>query len=354
MPKNYNLFLKGDVGGWDFNADFVNYVLDKHKDAEVHVLVNSLGGYTHEALSISSLFKLHGNVHVHYVGLNASAATIAAMGAKRVTIDADACFLVHKCMNLVFEWDYLNADELDAHIKELEKMKANQNVLDGCVAGLYAKRCKKSKDELLALMSKDTWLTAKEALEWGFVDEITDEPDDKKAEMSAASMASLSAAGIPLPPNYRPKKNSILERLLSFLQSPFSNQAPDNDTEGAAKPNPIMAKLTALSALLGATLSMSDDKLTLSAEQADKVCSTLDENKSTIDSLTASVADKDKEIAELKASIAEKDQTIADLRKEPAASTSSVNDTDKDDDPYAPVSEADAMAASQAFLKSFK
>lgn len=107
MPKKYNLFLKGTVGYWDFNADMVNYVLEKHKDSEVKVLINSLGGDTDTALSISSLFKLHGNVSVHFVGMNASAATIAAMGAKHVSIDADALFLVHKCSVLVFEWDYM-------------------------------------------------------------------------------------------------------------------------------------------------------------------------------------------------------------------------------------------------------
>lgn len=353
MPKNYNLFLKGDVGGWNFSSDMVNYVLDKHKDAEIHVLVNSLGGYAHEALAISSLFKLHGNVHVHYVGMNASAATIAAMGAKRITIDADACFLVHKCLNLVFEWDWMNADELSEHIKQLEKMKTNQDVLDGCVAGLYARRCKKSKDELLELMSKDTWMSAQEALDWGFVDEITNESEDKGIELSQASAASLSAAGIPLPPAYDKQRTSMMERFFAFFKPLFSNQAPDNDTEGAAKKSPIMAKLTALSALLGATLAMSDDKLTLSAEQVDKVNDTLDENKKTIDSLNSSVADKDKEIADLKASIADKDKTIADLRKEPAAPTSGVIDTKKDDDPYAPMSEADALAASKAFMEAF-
>jgi len=77
MPKNYNLYLKGYVGDWNFSADMVNAVLDKHKDKEVCVLIDSTGGRVDTALSISSLFKLHGNVHCHYVGMNASAATIA-------------------------------------------------------------------------------------------------------------------------------------------------------------------------------------------------------------------------------------------------------------------------------------
>ena len=318
----------------------------------MHVLINSLGGDTDTALSISSLFKLHGNVSVHFVGMNASAATIAAMGAKHVSIDADALFLVHKCSVLVFEWDYMNADELSAHIAELEKMKDDNSTIDACVAGMYAKRCKKTKDELLALMKTGAWMTAQQALEWGFVDEITDSADDKKPEPSSATVASMVSAGIPLPPNFHGKKGSIMERFLSFLQSPFSTQAPGNDNAGAAKHSPIMPKLTALSSLLGATLAMSDDKLSLSAEQAAKVCDTLDGNAKTIDSLNSSVADKDKEIADLKASVAEKDKTIADLRKEPAAPTSGVVDTDKETDPYAPVSEADALAASKAFMES--
>lgn len=352
MPKNYNLFLKGGVGGWDFNAEMVNWILDKHKDSEVHVLIDSLGGYTNVAVSISSLFKLHGNVHVHFVGHNASAATIAAMGAKRVTIDEDAAFLVHKCLYPVMEWAYMNADELDEHIKKLEEVKKDSETIDSCVAGMYARRCKKPKDELLALMKVGGWLTPEQALEWGFVDEITHYSDDDKPELSEATLSSLSAAGIPLPPNISRKKGSILDRFIAFLQTPFINNAPCHDSGEPPKTSLIMAKLSALSALLGATLSMSDDKLLLSDEQADKINNTLDENKRTIDSLNSAVAGKTEEIETLKASIAEKDRTIADLRKEPAAPTSSVVDTDKDDDPYAPVSEADALAASKAFIES--
>lgn len=347
MPKNYNLFLKGGVGDWNFNADMVNYVLDKHKDSEVHVLVDSLGGYTNVAVSISSLFKLHGNVHVHFVGHNASAATIAAMGAKRVTIDVDAAFLVHKCLYPVCEWAYMNADELDEHIKKLEEIKKDNETIDSCVAGMYARRCKKPKEDLLALMKVGGWLTPEQALEWGFVDEITNFDEDEKPELSEATISSLSAAGIPLPPNIKPKKGSVMERFLAFLQSPFSNQAPESEQKEIQ--SQFMPKLTALCALLGATLSMSDDKLTLSAEQVDKINDTLGDNKKSIDSLNSVVADKDKQIEALKASVAEKDKTIAELKKEPAAPTSEVVDTKKDTDPYAPVSEADQLAASKAF-----
>lgn len=353
MPKNFHIFLKGEVGSrWsgNFTSDMVNWILDKHKDTEVHVLVNSLGGYTHEGLAISSLFKIHGNVHVHFIGQSASAATIAAMGAKRITIDADAAFLVHRCLNLVCEWDYMNADQLDEHIRKLEKQKEDQQNIDAIVAGLYARRCKKSKEELLQLMSKDSWLTAQEALDWGFVDEITDDAEDKQP-LSPESAAAISSAGIPLPPGYSGKKGSMLDRFFAFLRSFNSNSAPapehaDNDGTPGPEPENLssMDKTTSPSA----QPAPAPESQAQAAQQA--------EPQAAPESAAAQQAsEKDAEIAELKSRLAERDRTIAQLRKEPAAPTSEVVESKKDEaDPYAPVSYADGIAASKAFLKAFK
>ena len=82
----YHLHLKGYVGGYDFDSDYVDYILNRDPDTEVHVLIDSLGGSLATALSIVATFRNHGNVHVHFVGMNASAATIASPGAKHVSI----------------------------------------------------------------------------------------------------------------------------------------------------------------------------------------------------------------------------------------------------------------------------
>ena len=63
MAKKYDLKLKGTVGYWNFNQHTVDEVLDDMHDQEVHVLIDSLGGMVKEALSISSAFSAHGNVH---------------------------------------------------------------------------------------------------------------------------------------------------------------------------------------------------------------------------------------------------------------------------------------------------
>lgn len=361
MPKNYHLFLKGEVGSrWsgNFTSDMVNWILDKYKDSEVHVLINSLGGYTHEGLAISSLFKIHGNVHVHFIGMSASAATIAAMGAKKITIDADAMFLVHRCSNLVFEWDYMNADQLDQHIKQLEKQRDDQQNIDACVAGLYARRCKKSKDELLQLMSKDSWLTAQQALEWGFVDEITDDADDKQP-ISDSTAAAMSSAGMPLPPGYKGKKGSLLNRLLEFLRS--YHQEPETVT---AEEEPLTNTDPEISHSMNTETTQSQEQPVSGADvrpvpaQSGQQSFGADVRPATAQTPATSSADvrpdKDAEIASLKAQLAERDQTISELRKEPAAPTSAVVESKKEEpDPYAPVSEAEGLAASKAFLEKF-
>lgn len=329
MPKNYHLHLKGYVGDWNFSRDMVSYILDKYKDQEVTVLIDSLGGRVDTALSISALFKNHGNVHCHYVGMNASAATIASMGAKKVTIDANALFLVHKCMVPIIEWNYYNADELADHIADLEKTKKDNETIDACIAGTYASRCKKSKEDLLALMKEGAWLTAKETKEWGFVDEITDDTDDEAPVITDAVADALAKQGIPLP---NLKHDSFLSQLRKF----FTGLKPSQSSEPGPVPPPptkvanMSKSFTAIAAALGADAALNEGTLTLTESQADVLEAALANNKQQVDDLTAQVADLNAK--------------VADLLKEPAATTTTVNDASKDENPLDAV-DVDKVAA---------
>lgn len=331
MPKNYHLHLKGTVGYWNFSKNQVAYILDQHKDEEVNVLIDSLGGYAYDALSISSLFKLHGNVHVHYIGANASAATIASMGAKRVTIDSDAIYLVHKCLSWVDNWGNMNEDDISKLIADLEKLKSEQATLNGVIANMYSKRCKKDKDALMTLMSKDSWMTAEQALEWGFVDEITDDPEDKTEPLDKSTITAMATAGIPLPPS----KDSVLGRIQKFFYQFIDTALPDElkPTEppvqdSAQNSSSTMSKtFSLLSAAIGSAVAMADGKCAFAESDLDKIEAELDKN-------TKALADKDKTIAEKDAKIAELEAKVKDLDKEPAAPTSGVTETGakKDED----------------------
>ena len=62
----YNLHLKGYVGGWDFDSDYVDFVLNKNTDKEVAVIIDSLGG---QPSTLCSLFALAWTIMLTSTGL---------------------------------------------------------------------------------------------------------------------------------------------------------------------------------------------------------------------------------------------------------------------------------------------
>lgn len=216
----YDLTLKGFVGGWDFDSDYIDYVLNKKKDSPVCVLIDSLGGYTHTGLSVSSAFRNHGDVSVTFRGMNASAATIAALGAKHVAMEEDALYLIHKCSVTVFEWASMNEEQLKEHIEKLEHTRQNSMKVDIAVARAYAKRTGKTTDELLSLMSKELWLTADEAKEYGFIDEVIKTEEKKSEVVLTSSMEDkFKEAGIPIPSMLRHEEESLFAKISKLFKS---------------------------------------------------------------------------------------------------------------------------------------
>lgn len=295
---NYQLHLKGFVGGYDFDADYVDYILSKNEGKEVHVLIDSLGGRSNTALSIFSAFKRHGNVNVHFVGMNASAATIASLGAKHITMDASAMYLVHKCSIGFFEWGQLNSDGLQALIDNIEHQKADLDKLDANIAQMYATRCKKEPAALLDLMKAGGWLTAQEALTWGFVDELTDYEDESAPVLTDAVANAMASAGIPIPnmPTMKmtAQEQSAFAKFMGAIVAFFSNSQKDQqstiNTQSSNQVTPMKKILTSICAILACEHLLSNDgKVTLEDAQLDSLESAISADKQTIAQLQEQV-----------------------------------------------------------------
>ena len=299
----YNISLKGYVGGSDFDRKTVDATLAANEGKAVNVLIDSLGGSLATGLSISAAFKNHGNVSVHFVGLNASAATIASLGAAHISMDAGAMYLVHKCSMAFFEWGSLNSDQFATLIADCEKIKADLDKLDLNCAQLYAARCKRKPEDLLALMKAGGWLSAKEALDWGFVDEITDLADEPAPKLTDALASAMASEGMPIPniPVANGDKESTFAKFIAALTAFFKPTS-----------NPISSAMnktyTFICAVLGiSAIALTDNKASLSDEQ--------------LSSIEDALAEKDRLCNEQK-------QTIADLQakldKQPAEPTKQV------------------------------
>ena len=243
----YNISLKGYVGGSDFDRSTVDRTLAENEGKTVNVLIDSLGGSLATGLSISAAFKHHGNVNVHFVGLNASAATIASLGAAHISIDAGAMYLVHQCSMAFFEWGSLNSAQFETLIADCEKIKADLDKLDLNCAQLYAARCKRKTEDLLALMKVGGWLTAKEALDWGFVDEITDLADEPAPKLTDALASAMANAGMPIPniPLAESDRESLFGKFLTAIASLFQ-PSTNPITKAMNKPTLSSAQFSAL------------------------------------------------------------------------------------------------------------
>ena len=157
------------------------------RNPEVHVRVCSPGGSLSDGLAICALFRDHGNVHVHIQGMTASAATVLAMGARRISMSPESVMLVHNASYMIFEWEQANKEQLSEKQAEYEEMKKNLATLDSVMADLYATRSGGNRDEMAALMKEERWLSAQECLALGLIDAIDGADGDDTAENGSAS-----------------------------------------------------------------------------------------------------------------------------------------------------------------------
>lgn len=166
------LVIDGPIGPFGYSKKFIKNELAGHSKDAVIVKISSLGGSVDDALSGYDQFVEHGNVTAELSAFVASAATILSLGAKTVRMNENSFYLIHKPMNSVDEWAFMNEDEIEILIKNLEAKKQDLATITLQMAKMYVKKTGKTIDEIINLMKKNCWLNAQEAKNWGFVDEV--------------------------------------------------------------------------------------------------------------------------------------------------------------------------------------
>jgi ATP-dependent Clp protease protease subunit len=181
--------ILGEIGdsGWGMEFTTAKMVKDQLKaigKAPVLVTINSPGGDAFEGIAIYNLLREHGaKVTVSVLGLAASAASIIAMAGDTIKMGEGAFLMIHSSSGLVMG--------NQADMREFADLLQS---IDSSVAKLYAARTGKPEAEMIAMMQKETWLTADEAVKSGFADVAV--PGDKKKAKAATDSA--VSASVPL------------------------------------------------------------------------------------------------------------------------------------------------------------
>lgn len=171
----------------------VNKALSEAAGTEVDVYINSTGGSIFAGSEIySALRGYKGKVMIHVVGTAASAASVIACAGES-DISPTAMVMVHNVSSGGAAGDY--------HVKDKESeilRKANE-----AIAAAYIEKTGMKKEDALAMMDRETWMTAEDAVKVGLIDRI--------AEPAAMNM--VAAAGNVLPAE-------AIEKLRNTLKSP--------------------------------------------------------------------------------------------------------------------------------------
>lgn len=212
--------INGILDSWGYQRSNVSYQLNRYKDMPVLCVVNSLGGNVNEGLAISKLFEEHGDVVVRFIGCCASAATWMAFGAKEIEIAEDAFLMVHNCSNLISIYKSMKIEDIETTIKELESVKKSQEAFNLTVAKKYADRAieKKTMEDIITLMAEERWMTANEALEWGFVDRVIPGVNRMNEESRNQIVQNCVALNLPAPHFQQQEEKSIVREILDGVK----------------------------------------------------------------------------------------------------------------------------------------
>lgn len=172
--KEMEIDVRGDIIGnddkwiydwleWDSTCpDDVKSALQTMPAGEKLIVnINSGGGSVMAGQEIYSLLHGRKDVEIHIQSLAGSAASVIAM-ANTCKMSPVATIMIHNVSMSGASGDY----------HDMQKNAEILKTMNSALAEAYVAKTGKTKDEILKMMDKETWITASQALEMGFIDEV--------------------------------------------------------------------------------------------------------------------------------------------------------------------------------------
>ena len=172
--KEMEIDVRGDIIGnddkwiydwleWDSTCpDDVKSALQTMPAGEKLIVnINSGGGSVMAGQEIYSLLHGRNDVEIHIQSLAGSAASVIAM-ANTCKMSPVATIMIHNVSMSGASGDY----------HDMQKNAEILKTMNSALAEAYVAKTGKTKDEILKMMDKETWITAGQALEMGFIDEV--------------------------------------------------------------------------------------------------------------------------------------------------------------------------------------
>lgn len=181
------LRLEGPIDSESFWGDEITPQMFRDElyaeEGDITLWINSPGGNVFAAAEIYTMIRDYpGSVTVRIASIAASAASVVAMAGNVVQMSPTALLMIHDPSTIAM-----------GNAKDMEKAITTLNEVKESIINAYAAKTGLSRNRISKLMSDETWLNAKKAVELGFADEILfadkpkgdpdeDEPEEKPEE----------------------------------------------------------------------------------------------------------------------------------------------------------------------------
>ena len=164
------LFIYGDITSYKWYEDDVcAYDMEKELESlggkNLKVRINSYGGEVAQGLAIYNLLKTYeGEVTTLCDGFACSSASVIFMAGRNRVMPKSSLLMIHNA------WTYAagDANELRKIAEQIEKITQPSIEVYKSVSNLNEERIKQMMDD-------ETWITADEALSYGFATEIVED-----------------------------------------------------------------------------------------------------------------------------------------------------------------------------------
>lgn len=218
IADSYWFWDPTDPGNGYVTQDSVKTALDQAGGRPVLFRIHSSGGDMMTASTIRSMLMAYpGKVTCQIDGLCASAATYIATAGAKVTMQDSAFFMVHDPWTITIG----NVEDHRTTISMLKELKKG-------IVEAYTAKSTLEESQIEKLMADETWMSAKTALEYGFVDEIISQPASAKATQIAKDSLPVMQHALK---GYQQVPSAVKDLLNVPEDLATSTQDEDSDTE---------------------------------------------------------------------------------------------------------------------------
>jgi ATP-dependent protease ClpP protease subunit len=205
--------IYSDIGEWGLTAsDFQKSLGELGRPRELHLTSSSNGGDIPSGFAIYNMLARHPAKKIVTIdGIAASMASVIAMAGDEIIMPANSMLMIHN------PWGTVGGDSetLISFGEALAKMRDQ-------IAETYVARSGQPLDDVLAMMSRETWLSAQEAVDLGFADRV-DQPRNMAALVNTSKFLNTPLALRKLTADFKPRN---FEDIAAKAWQKYNGRAP--------------------------------------------------------------------------------------------------------------------------------